>query len=84
MNEEVVLSSYSGILFSNLITNLLNDFIGVQLIYNVVLLSDVQPSDSNVFVYIYFFRFFSTVVYYKIVNIVPCAIHVLVVYLFHV
>ena len=79
-----MLSSYSGILFSNLITNLLNDFIGVQLIYNVVLLSDVQPSDSNVFVYIYFFRFFSTVVYYKIVNIVPCAIHVLVVYLFHV
>ena len=54
------------------------------MIYNVVLLSDVQPSDSNVFVYIYFFRFFSTVVYYKIVNIVPCAIHVLVVYLFHV
>ena len=79
-----MLSSYSGILFSNLITNLLNDFIGVQLIYNVVLLSDVQPSDSNVFVYIYFFRFFSTVVYYKIVNIVPCATHVLGVYLFHV
>ena len=80
-----MLRSYSGILFSNFITNLLNDFIGVQLIYNVVLLSDVQPSDSNVFVYIYSFSdFFSIVVYYKIVNTVPCAIHVLVVYLFHV
>ena len=80
-----MLRSYSGILFSNFITNLLNDFIGVQLIYNVVLLSDVQPSDSNVFVYIYSFSdFFPIVVYYKIVNIVPCAIHVLVVYLFHV
>ena len=56
--------------------------IEVELIYNVVFISGVQQSDS--FLYIYtFFKFFSIVVYCKILNIVPCAIQQkLVIYLF--
>ena len=42
--------------------------IEVWLIYSVVLVSGVQKSD------IFFFTFFSIIVYYKILNIVPCAI----------
>ena len=42
--------------------------IEVWLIYSVVLVSGVQKSDT------FFFRFFSIIVYYKILNIVPCAI----------
>ena len=35
--------------------------------------------------YLFFFRFFSIVVYYKILNIVPCAIQYgIVVYLFYI
>ena len=45
-------------------------FFEVYLIYNVVLVSGIQPSDSVIF----FFRFFSIIGYYKILNIVPCAI----------
>ena len=37
-----------------------------------------------IYIYIYFFRFFSTVGYYKILNIVPYAIQVFVVYLFYI
>ena len=62
--------------------------IGVEVIYNVVLVSDVQHSDSVIHIYvcvcvcvcvyiyicIYFFRFFSFVDYYKILNIVPSAL----------
>ena len=48
-------------------------FIEVQLIYNVVLVSGVQHSDSVV--YIFFFIFFFIMAYYRILNIVPCAIH---------
>ena len=43
-------------------------FIEVELIYSV---SGVQQSDSNIYS---FFRFFSITGYYKILNIVPCAI----------
>ena len=60
-------------------------FIEVQLIYNVGLISAVQPSDSVVYIHVcvcvcvcvcvYPFKtLFPTVVYYKILNIVPCAI----------
>ena len=45
-----------------------------QLIYNVVLISGIQQSDSCIYIYIFFFRFFSIINYYKILNIVPCAI----------
>ena len=47
-------------------------FIEVKLIYNVVLISAVQQSDSVI--HISFFIFFSIMVYHKILNIVPCAI----------
>ena len=46
--------------------------IDVELIYNIVLVSGVQQSDSVI--YICFFRLFSIIGYYKILNIVPCAI----------
>ena len=49
-------------------------FIEVWLIYSVVLISAVQQSDSLTHIYTFFFIFFSTVVYHRILNIVPCAI----------
>ena len=90
-------------------------FIEVLLIYNVVLVSDTQQSDSVKHIYIYFFsffschpcagamlifsvsfqfqymccrsehyisifRFFSIIDYYKILNIVLCAIQQVIVY----
>ena len=42
-----------------------------QLIYNVVLISGIQQSDSHIYTYIFFFRFSSIVDYHKILNIVP-------------
>ena len=46
--------------------------------YNVVLISAVQQSDSVLYIYIYidifFFIFSSIMVYHRILNIVPCAI----------
>ena len=52
------------------------------MIYSIVLVSGVQQSDSDIYIYIYiyiyththifFFRLFSTVGYYKILNVVPC------------
>ena len=60
-----------------------------------MLVSGIQQSDSHIYIrvyiyiyiyaYIFFFRFFSIIGYYKILNIVPCAIQqVLVVYLFYI
>ena len=51
-------------------------FIEVQLIYNVVLVSCVQQSDSDIStsLSIFFPRFFSLIGYYKILSIVTCAI----------
>ena len=46
-------------------------FIEVELIYNV---SHVHQSDSVIYIYILFFRFFAIIGYYKILNIVPCAL----------
>ena len=53
--------------------------IEVQLIYNIVLVSGVQQSDSVIHTYICiylysFFLFFSVIVYYKILNTIPCAV----------
>ena len=39
------------------------------MVYNAVLVSGIEQSDS----YIYFFKFLSITVYYKILNIVPSA-----------
>jgi len=47
--------------------------IEVQLAYNAVLFSAVQQSDSGIHIYIFFFPFFSIMVYHWILNIVPCA-----------
>ena len=56
--------------------------IEVELIYNTVLVSSVQQSDSIIHKYIFFFRFFSIVGYYKKLKIIPCAIQpVFVIYL---
>ena len=53
-----------------------------KLIYKVVLDSDVQQSDSVIHVCI-LFHIFSITVYYRILDIVPCAIQqVFVGYLF--
>ena len=49
-------------------------FMEVQLIYNVVLISAVQQSDSVTHIYIFLFVFFSIMVYHRILSTVPCAI----------
>ena len=46
--------------------------IEVYLIYNAMLLSNVQQSDPDI--YVNFLVFFSIIVYYKILNIIPYAI----------
>ena len=48
--------------------------IEVQLTYNAVPISAVQQSDSGIHRYT-FFIVFSIIVYHRILNIVPCAIH---------
>ena len=52
----------------------LKNFIEIQLIYNVVLVSGLQQSDSVICICTFFFRFFSIIGYYKILSRVPCAI----------
>ena len=47
--------------------------ISETLLYNVVLVSAVQQSESVLYVYIVF-RLSSIIGYYKILNIVPCAV----------
>ena len=50
------------------------------IIYNAVLISDVQQNYSIIYViyfiyiYIFFFKFPSIIGIYKILNIVPCAV----------
>ena len=51
-------------------------FIEVWLIYSVVLISTLQESDSVTHIHIYILHiFFSIMVYRRILNIVPCAMH---------
>ena len=45
--------------------------IEVELIYNSVLVSGVQQSDSVIYTYTFLF---SIIGYYKVLNVVPCAI----------
>ena len=47
--------------------------IEIQLIYNVVLVSSVQQSDSDIQIYI-LFQILSIIDYYKVSSIVPCVI----------
>ena len=46
--------------------------IEIQLIYNIVLVSDVQQSDPVI--HNFFFRFLSISCYYKILNVVLCGV----------
>ena len=62
-------------------------FFGIWLIYNVVLVTGVQKSESVIYIYIYplFFRFFSYTGHYRVLSRVPCAIQqVLISYLFYI
>ena len=56
------------------------------MLYNVVLISAVQQSDSVIHIYAFFLEiFFSILVYRRILNKVPCAIQSdLVVYPFYI
>ena len=45
----------------------------VYLIYNVVLVSAVQQTDSLIHICILFFAFFSIMFYHRILNRAPCA-----------
>ena len=56
------------------------------MLYNVVLVSGVQHSDSVIHIHIFFFfRFFSHIGHYRILSSVPCAVQeVLVGYLFYI
>ena len=48
--------------------------IEVQFMYNTVLISALQKSDSVIHIYAFFFKIlFSIMVYHKILNIVLCA-----------
>ena len=58
---------------------LLAIFFYIYLIYNVVLVLVVQQSNSYIYIYMFFFRFFPligyyTILYSKMLSIVPCAI----------
>ena len=46
----------------------------VELIDSVVLISAAQHSDSVIHVYTFSFIFFSIMVYYRILTMVPCAV----------
>ena len=61
-------------LLVNLIFVFVLIFIEVLLVYNVVLVSGVQRSNSVIHIYTFFFRFFSIMVYHKMLNIVACAL----------
>lgn len=50
------------------------NFIGVQLMYIVKLVSGVQRRDSVMHTYIFFCRFFPLIRYCKILSIDPCAL----------
>ena len=59
-------------------------FTEVYLIYNIVLASGVEQSDSVIHIYIFFLRFFSLLSCYKTLSGVPCATQeALVDYLFY-
>ena len=48
--------------------------IGVQLIYNVMLVSAVQKSESVIYICPFLFRFFSHIDHYRALSRVPCTI----------
>ena len=52
------------------------NFIEVELIYSLVLISTVQQSDSVIHIYVHppFFRFCSRISHYRVLNRVLCAV----------
>ena len=65
-----------GFLGHGSLENVLFFLIEVYLIYNIMLVSNIQQSDSIIHIDIYIPIFFSLdtfIVYYKILIIVPCA-----------
>ena len=59
-------------------------YVGIQLVYNVVLVSSVQQSESVICIFI-LFRLLSRIDYYIILSRIPCAVHqVLVDFLFYI
>ena len=48
--------------------------IEVQFMYNTVLISALQKSDSVIHIYAFFFIFFSLMVYHRVLNLVHCAL----------
>ena len=68
------LSFFKKFLFLKVI--LFINYIGVKLTYNVVLVSGVKQSESVFYIYIYafYFRFFSHTGYYRVLSRVHCAI----------
>ena len=75
-------------------TKSLTCLLSLQLIYNVILTSGIQRSDSVIIqtdrqvdrdVCVLFFRFFFSIIgYYKILNIVPCAIIRLLLFILYI
>ena len=60
---------------------ILISFFKMELIYNVVLISNLQQNDSvlhymcvYIYIYIFFFRFFPVIAYCNTLSIVPCAL----------
>ena len=65
--------------FSNCFFMTLKKIIEVQLIYNLVLVSGIQQSDSVLYILFIFFTLFSFIGYYKIMSIVPSVIQLVLV-----
>ena len=60
-------------------------YIGVYMIYNVILISGVSQIDLYIYMYLFFFKFLSHIGYQSLLNRVPCAIQqVLVDYTFYI
>ena len=66
------LSFFKNFLFLKVI--LFFNYIGVKLTYNVVLVSGVKQSESVIYIYAFYFRFFSHTGYYRVLSRVHCAI----------
>ena len=70
------------VLFNDVVleVNTFKNFIEIQLLYNAVLISVVHKNYSVMRIYTYIFFF--TMVYHRILNIIPCAIQQDLVYSF--
>ena len=75
--QHVINAEFEALIQDNFVLTYLPFFkkTGIHLIYNVVLASRAQQSGSDIYIYIYpFSDFFPIIGYYKILNIVSCAV----------